>query len=165
MHAVTIVCPVDFSPQSALGLRWATAWARHFQARLIVVTVADPLLVEAAAITYDIDLAREKVLPELQEFVKSPAGTGGGISPLETTVLVGDPATEIVALAQRERAHLIVMATHGLSGYRKMLLGSTTEQVLRHATTPVLTLPPGEVDIEWMATDHTARGRHAALAS
>jgi universal stress protein A len=160
----TIVCPVDFSPHSAVALKWATAWARHFGARLMVVTVAEPLLVDAAAITYDMDLAREKVLPELREFVNRSAGTGVEIAPPKTTVLVGDPATEIVALAQRERAQLIVMATHGLTGYRKMLVGSTTEQVLRHATTPVLALPPGEVDIEWMGTDRTARGR-AALAS
>ena len=59
-------------------------------------------------------------------------------------VLVGETASEIVALAQREHAHLIVIATHGLSGYRKMLLGSTTEQVLRQTTVPVLVAPPPE---------------------
>jgi universal stress protein A len=148
----TVVCPVDFSHHSAVALQWATAWARHFRARLIVLTVAEPLLVSAAAIAYDRDLAREELLPQLLAFVKTSAGTGVGVPASETTVLVGDPAAEIVALAQRERAQLIVMATQGLSGYRRMLLGSTTEHVLRHATTPVLALPPGEVDVEWMGT-------------
>ena len=49
-----------------------------------------------------------------------------------------------MALTQREHAQLIVMATHGLTGYRKMLVGSTTEQVLRHATVPVLIAPPSD---------------------
>jgi nucleotide-binding universal stress UspA family protein len=155
-NVATIVCPVDFSDHSAVALRWATAWARQFGARLIVVTVAEPLLVSAAAIAYDMDLAREELLPQLREFVERSAGTGVGAPPPETTVLVGDPATQILALAQRERAQLIVMATHGLSGYRKMLVGSTTEHVLRHATTPVLIAPPsvspGEVDLEWTRT-------------
>jgi nucleotide-binding universal stress UspA family protein len=150
----TIVCPVDFSDHSAAALRWATEWARHFGSRLIVVTVADPLLAGAAAIAYDVDLAQEQLLPELRDFVtKRSAGAGVGIPSPDITVRVGDPATQIVALAQREHAQLIVMATHGLSGYRRMLIGSTTEQVLRHATTPVLTIPPslspGEVDLEW----------------
>jgi nucleotide-binding universal stress UspA family protein len=47
-------------------------------------------------------------------------------------------------LAQREDADLIVIATHGLSGYRKWLLGSTTEKVLRQTTVPVLVAPPPE---------------------
>lgn len=144
-NVATIVCPVDFSHHSAVALTWATAWARRFGARLLVVTVLEPLLVDAAAITYDMDLAREEVSPELRDFVmKGPTGAGVGISSPETTVLVGDPATQIVALAQRERAQLIVMATHGLTGYRKMLVGSTTEQVLRHATVPVLIAPPSD---------------------
>jgi nucleotide-binding universal stress UspA family protein len=57
---------------------------------------------------------------------------------------VGEPASEIVALARQEHADLVVMATHGLSGYRKMLLGSTTERVLRQTTAPVLVAPPSE---------------------
>jgi hypothetical protein len=62
----------------------------------------------------------------------------------EATVLIGDPATEIVALARREHAQLIVIATHGLSGYRKMLVGSTIEKVLRQTTVPVLIAPPSD---------------------
>ena len=143
-NIATIVCPVDFSHHSAVALTSATAWARRFGARLLVVTVLEPLLVDTAAITYDMDLAREEVSPELRDFVmKRPTGAGVGPPP-ETTVLVGDPATQIVALAQRERAQLIVMATHGLTGYGKMLMGSTTEQVLRHATVPVLIAPPAD---------------------
>ena len=144
-NAPTIVCAVDFSDHSKVALDWACAWARHFGARLMVVTVVEPLLVNAAAATYDMDLVREEVLPELRQFVGTTdaAVRARRMSP-EYVVLVGEPAAEIVALAQRERAQLIVMATHGLSGYRKMLVGSTTEKVLRQVTVPVLIAPPSD---------------------
>ena len=141
----TIVCPVDFSDHSKVALERAAAWARHFRARLIVVTVVEPLLVNAAAATYDMDLVREDLLPELRAFVEKTSVAGAaGLPPPEVMVLVGETASEIVALAQREHAQLIVIATHGLSGYRKMLLGSTTERVLRQTTVPVLVAPPPE---------------------
>jgi nucleotide-binding universal stress UspA family protein len=141
----TIVCPVDFSDHSKVALHRADAWARHFGARLIVVTVVEPLLVGAAAATYDTDLVRDDVLPELRAFVESTSlAEGAAIPPHECVVLVGEPATEIVALARREHAPLIVIATHGLSGYRRLLLGSTTEKVLRQTTVPVLIAPPPE---------------------
>jgi nucleotide-binding universal stress UspA family protein len=141
----TIVCPVDFSEHSKVALARAGAWARHFSARLIVVTVVEPLLVSAASTTYDMDLVRDEVHPELRAFVAKVSAAGGArIPPPELLVLVGDAATEIVALAQREHARLIVIATHGLSGYRKMLLGSTTEKILRQTTVPVLVAPPPE---------------------
>ena len=141
----TIVCAVDFSDHSKVALGRAGAWAKHFSARLIVVTVAEPLLVSAAATTYDMDLVRDEVLPELRDFVVKTSASGGAeIPPPKVVVLVGDPATEIIALARREHAQLIVVATHGLSGYRKMLLGSTTERILRQTTVPVLVAPPPE---------------------
>ena len=141
----TIVCPVDFSEHSKVALQRAAAWARHFSARLIVVTVVEPLLVNAAAAAYDTDLVRSEVLPELRDFVDRVSLAGRtAIPPFEAMVLVGQPAAEIVALARREHAQLIVIATHGLNGYRRLLLGSTTEKVLRQTAVPVLLAPPPE---------------------
>ena len=144
-NSSAIVCPVDFSEHSKMALQRAAAWARHFSARLIVVTVVEPLLVNAAAATYDTDLVRDEVLPELRDLVERAFLAGRtAIPPFEATVLVGEPAAELVALARREHAQLIVIATHGLSGYRRLLLGSTTEKVLRQTTVPVLLAPPPE---------------------
>jgi nucleotide-binding universal stress UspA family protein len=144
-NSFTIVCPVDFSDHSKVALERAAAWARHFTARLVVVTVVEPLLVNAAAAGYDMDLVRDEILPELRDFVEKTSVAGGtGMPPLEVMLLVGEPAAEIIALARREHAQLVVIATHGLSGYRKMLLGSTTEKVLRQTTVPVLVAPPPE---------------------
>ena len=141
--SLTITCAVDFSDHSKVALRQALAWADRFKARLIVTTVVEPLLAEAAAAAYKIDLARDEVLPELKDFIRKVATAGGpDLPPFEAVVLTGEPGPEIVALARRERASLLVMATHGLSGYRKMFLGSTTEAVLRYTEVPVLVAPP-----------------------
>ena len=143
--SLTIMCAVDFSDHSKVALRQALAWADRFKGRLIVTTVVEPLLANAAAAAYNMDLARDEVLPELKDFVrKSTIESGLDLPPFEAVVLTGEPAPEIVALAQRERASLVVIATHGLSGYRKMFLGSTTEDVLRHTEVPVLVAPPPE---------------------
>jgi len=58
------------------------------------------------------------------------------------TALGGDAAVQIVAQAQKVRADLVVMGRRGLSGLRRLLLGSVTERVLRTIGTPVLVIPP-----------------------
>jgi universal stress protein A len=60
-----------------------------------------------------------------------------------TAVVLGHPATEICKYAAEHDCDLIVLATHGRTGLKHMLLGSTTEQVVRHAPCPVLTLRLG----------------------
>jgi nucleotide-binding universal stress UspA family protein len=57
-----------------------------------------------------------------------------------TKVLIGRPAEEVVSYAKSHNAALVIMTTHGYSGVKHVLLGSTTEAVLRHATCPVLSI-------------------------
>jgi nucleotide-binding universal stress UspA family protein len=61
-----------------------------------------------------------------------------------TVVATGEAAPEILRLAHEEHADLIVIASHGLAGWRRLVFGSVTEKVLRQATCPVLTImaPP-----------------------
>ena len=64
---------------------------------------------------------------------------------------IGDPAREILALERQMAADLIVLATHGRKGVRRMLLGSVAEAVLREATCPVLTVHREESDAHQVA--------------
>jgi len=59
---------------------------------------------------------------------------------LKSTVMEGHPSTQICKYAASHKCDLIVMATHGRTGLSHMMLGSTAEQVVRHAHCPVLTL-------------------------
>jgi hypothetical protein len=59
---------------------------------------------------------------------------------VRTLVILGRPAHEIVALAEQEKADIIVMATQGESGWQRFVFGSVAEKVVRHADCPVLTI-------------------------
>jgi len=132
-----ILCPVDFDENSLLALRIATELARERKATLYLLhvvamppgpEVALPFgKMEAAARTRLEKLARQKV---------------DGKVGYEVDVAMGDPGIEVLQVAKRLRANLIVMATHGRKGVRRLILGSVAEHVLREAPCPVLTVRP-----------------------
>ena len=139
----SILCPVDFSEHSAQALRLAAGLAAQQRARLTVLTVADPLLVEAAAAAhYGGHFVEEESRRELERFVVSTVTSKARWTrPADLVVATGPPQDEILDCARRLSSDLIVMGTHGVGGYRKMLFGSVTERVLRHSTVPVMATP------------------------
>ena len=143
----SILCPVDLSEQSRQALLWASAIAQYRGGELTVLSVIEPLLAQAAGIRLGVDLAREEAEPALREFVEATLPERvRQASPVRMEVTVGDPAEAILQTGRRLKAGLIVMGTHGLGGFRKLLLGSTTEHVLRRTEWPVLAVPPGAVN-------------------
>jgi len=140
----SILCPVDFSPQSRKALQYALALSRRFGSRLTVMFVNDPLLIAAANAAYRGQRRFvDRTNAELARFVKQITRTGRREhESVGLIVSVGNPAEEILRQATRLRSDFVVMGSHGLSGIRKVLFGSTTEQVLRRATVPVLATPP-----------------------
>ena len=103
----TIVCSVDFSEHSRAALSLAIARAQRFGARLIIVTVSEPLLVNSAAAAYDMDFVRKELFPELRDFVQKTAKARASEMPAwDVVVLVGEPASEIrVGTARGRRSH------------------------------------------------------------
>jgi universal stress protein A len=136
----TILCPIDFSDHSRYALRWAEALASRHQSRLIVLTAVEPLLAEAAKVRLGLDLATSEVEPALREFVRTTSRDETRGVEAEFYVRVGDPA-DVILNAAADGVDLVVMGTHGLGGFRKWLLGSTTQRVLRRTRTPVLAVP------------------------
>jgi nucleotide-binding universal stress UspA family protein len=137
----SVVCPVDFSEASRAALSFAAAIANHFDARLTVVVVDDPLLTEVAAATGRVPSLSDESEHELRRFCGDTQRTGPGARTVEYVVASGKPATEILRVAREVAAELIVMGSHGRSGLRKMFFGSTTERVLRETSIPVLVTP------------------------
>lgn len=170
----SILCAVDFSSQSGLALCWAKGLGDRHGSRLIVVSAVDPLLDRAARIRLGLDLATTETRPALEEFVRSSKCFEGGVpAHLACEARVGDPADVILESTAREGAALVVMGTQGLGGYRKWVLGSVTERVLRRTHVPVLAVPPtaGEptasLDLRRIvvATDFSAASGHAVRAA
>ena len=58
----------------------------------------------------------------------------------ETLVVAGDPARKVLELADEKKADLIVIATHGRTGWAHLVAGSVAEKVVRHASCPVMTV-------------------------
>ncbi len=133
-----ILCPVDFSEGSRAALRYAAWIAARSKGRLIVLSVSDPLLVAAAVNAYNKAEIARATHADLRKFVGKSLTDRTLARRVRYGVAVGKPALEILKAARRVRADLIVMGTRGLSGVSRLLIGSTTEHVLRKATVPVL---------------------------
>jgi nucleotide-binding universal stress UspA family protein len=134
--------PVDFSAQARDALRAAAKIASVSKGRLVILYVNDPLLEAAASSPLGARGLAASPARDLRRFVDAalPAAMRSRLRP-KCVSTAGAPAAEIGRVAQRERADLVVLATHGLGGASRLFFGSTTEAVLRKTSVPVLALP------------------------
>jgi nucleotide-binding universal stress UspA family protein len=147
----SVLCPIDFSDASRGALRYAAVIAEYLKAELRVVTVADPLLSEAAELSSTTAQVFDAAHQELRTFCQDTLLPGKNSQSMHFEVASGKPAVEILRLARSRPTDVIVMSTHGLTGVRKLFFGSTTERVLRETTVPVLLTPaadPGPLRVQ-----------------
>ena len=137
-----ILCPVDFSPHSERALAYAIGVARLTGASLTIVHVVDGFLGAAAQASGTSDTLFEQTQQAVQELLARVAGDHFRDRPrIAVALAVGEPPEEILKEAVACNVDLIVMGTQGLEGTRRLVFGSTTEQVLREAQVPVLAVP------------------------
>jgi universal stress protein A len=142
-----IFCPTDFSEPALVALKRAEELARHFSAELIVAHVipevpgphvnSDP----PVATSFDVPLYQQELAIYAENLLKDLVSHQ--ISPEVRTrdlVTTGVAAPEILRIAATEHADLIVIASHGETGWRRLMVGSVAEKVVRHAPCPVLTI-------------------------
>lgn len=138
-----ILVPVDFSEFSLEAVQAATSISMNRNAPVTALHVLEELhLIEFSdegVMPYGLD---EKFKEELRtesenRLARLAKEVNDGIS-IETRLVWGNAADQIVKLAESEHFELIVMSTHGRSGLGRFLLGSVAEQVIRHAPCPVL---------------------------
>jgi type II secretory ATPase GspE/PulE/Tfp pilus assembly ATPase PilB-like protein/nucleotide-binding universal stress UspA family protein len=139
--STTILFPTDYSGMNEVALRQAIELARSSSARLLVLHVVPPDFPYVGVEPPPADQTKSVEGFHLSSVVES-AGGGNGVQ-CEHRVLMGDPTAEILDVAKRESASLIVMSTTGQTGLRRFLMGGVAETVLRKAPCPVLTLSPG----------------------
>jgi len=140
-----ILCPIDFSDASTHAIDHAVALASWYKARITALHVCSQTLLSVPGIDLsgqgeatsdtDIEALRTRVAAHCQ-----PATTAG----IELDILIesGQPTSHILERAASLPADLIVVGTHGASGFQHLVLGSVTERVLRKASCAVLTVPP-----------------------
>jgi nucleotide-binding universal stress UspA family protein len=128
-----ILCPSDFSEASAHAVEQAVVLAETYKAKIIALHAVSPLtsVVEAAAM----DDCRERMRACFEHATKA------GLA-VDVEIALGLPVHRILDCASSHAADVIVMGTHGTSGFEHFVLGSVTEKVLRKASCAVLTVPP-----------------------
>jgi nucleotide-binding universal stress UspA family protein len=145
-----ILHPTDFSQPAEEALHAALEMARHFSAELLIVHVVPPVPVvssTAAPTSFNVSLYEQELVQSsrkmLDDWVRNK-GASGKIS-VTPFLLQGDAAEKILQAARETRPDLILMATHGQTGWRHFVFGSVAEKVVRMSPCPVLTIhPPAE---------------------
>jgi universal stress protein A len=145
-----ILCPTDFSEPSFEALKAAQELALHFSAELILVHVVAPVprvsVTEAPEVhgnphDLNVPLHMEKLEEEAQDRLRKLADQRLSKDVrVQQIVVHGRAADEIVKVAGEEKVDLIVLATHGESGWSQFFFGSVTERVVRTAGHPVLVI-------------------------
>jgi nucleotide-binding universal stress UspA family protein len=122
--------PIDFSPSSHAAIEHATVLAQHFHAELVLVHVVS-------------DACNDEESKKLAEanFATSVAALGAkGIKATSAVEIDADIAGAILDVVEREHVDMIIVSTHGTTGWHPLVFGSIAEKVVKLAHVPILLL-------------------------
>src|SRR5438067_1112083 len=144
-----ILVPIDFSPASKNALKYAVRFAEEFGGQLTLLYVLEPdsmaglMAIPEASTFIEADIvAAGKNLRALIASVRN-----GKIDRPRWKVRAGAASHEIVTVAKEMDVDLIVIATHGYTGWKHFCIGSTAERVVRAAPCPVLVVREQEHEL------------------
>lgn len=142
MKIQTILCPVDFSDCSKDALPYAKSFAESQKAGIILLHVVEPYVLPIeyglAPIPY-VELEAEAKKNAIAQLEKIGKQFFSGMK-VEYLVGAGRSSEVILETAKNRKADMIIVSTHGRTGFSHLFLGSTAEKVVRQATCPVLTV-------------------------
>jgi nucleotide-binding universal stress UspA family protein len=155
-----ILVPIDFSDCSKKALLYAVSFARQFQAELVLLYVVpitysysefgEAPVVDFPQLESDLKDKGKKDLAALGEKVL------GEETPYKTVVRSGRPVTEILTAITELEVDLVILSTHGYTGSKHVFIGSTSENVVRRASCPVLVVR--EVEHEFVSGESGGSG-------
>lgn len=168
MDIKNVLVPTDFSEPSGMALNYGVALARKLQARLTLVHILEPLPVLEVAIEAEIAKAEsERREVALQKLGNLLAPEDEDDLNLQIVLKTGNPRKEIAETVREQHADIVVLGTHGRGRLARLILGSTTEGLLRKLNVPVMTVShtasPRKFKRILFATD-LADSSHAAFA-
>ena len=138
-----IVAPVDFSDHSHAAVNVAGDYASRLGAELLLVHAvpAIPKLPSPGTIFHEAEYENE-LRKQAEEQLKRLAQdlAKRGVRARTEVGIANDVGMEILRIAEHNHADLIVIATHGMTGWHKLAFGSVTEKVVKMAACPVLVL-------------------------
>lgn len=142
-----IIVPIDFSDCSRKALEYAVATAGGHNSRLTILHVYEESFIEPYVNAANSEEEADKIIKEIEwanetkydEFLETVDLRGVEYDKL---LIKGIPETEIVETAMEQQADLIVMGTHGRTGVKHILIGSTAEEVVRTVHCDIIILKP-----------------------
>jgi nucleotide-binding universal stress UspA family protein len=141
----TILVPTDFSYAADHALKHAALLARRVRGAVTLLHVAAPVPDPDRLFT-SIRTDQPQMM-ELSRQRLTRLARRMAVRPREKEVRAGSAAEEILQYADEIQADLIVIGSHGHSLLERMLIGGTTEKVVRHCRRPVLVVPPPDVKL------------------
>lgn len=140
----SILVPIDFSEHSQKALSYAKEFAKQWSATIHLLHVIEPVIfpvdwgyapVDLTNVEKEYESAAEQELSKMMETLH-----GEGYSAIPMVIQGGRSSDEINQYAKDHTISMICIATKGRGGVEHLLLGSTTERVLRKAPCPVLVI-------------------------
>ena len=142
-----IVSAIDFSTFTDMIYSYSVALCKKYDAKLLLVHVTTELktLLEHSETALDVEALQAENIRDAQERLEERARD----LPIENEVIVGQgtPADMISRLASEQQADMVITATHGKAGFKRILLGSVTEKLIKTLDCPLLVLPPQAHDL------------------
>jgi len=142
-----IIVPIDLSDCSRIALEYAAATARAHKSKLIILHVYEESFIEPYVNAANSEEEADEIIKEIErvnetkydEFLKTVDLNG---VEYEKLLKKGIPDTYIVETAMEQQVNLIVMGTHGRSGIKHILIGSTAEEVVRTVHCDIIIVKP-----------------------
>jgi nucleotide-binding universal stress UspA family protein len=164
-----ILFPTDFTPHARSALKYAAAFAREGGGRVVLFSVQDAN-VPANLMTLPERVFQEQqnhwllqLRNEVQSLLSDPLLAGVEVEPV---IVEGEPAVEIAKAVRDYDIDLVTVVTHGRRGLSRALFGSTAEEIIAEAPSPVLTVRPPQRDfVEYRDSSTDIRLNRILLAT
>jgi len=144
----TLLVPVDFTSYSEEALLFASKLAGKLEAQILVLHVIHDPAEAPGFYVKKMKIKKKKFLRSMEEaanemmdeFIEKMRQTHPDQTPIKEAtplLIVGTPATRIVEIAEKKKAFMIVMGSHGRTGLSRLLVGSKVQQVVKLSSVPV----------------------------
>lgn len=157
-----ILVPTDLSPLSMVALEYANSIAETYDAKVYLVFVCENVpstkkQKKSPQILENFKEFKKKIREELKKIAIEKLNLADEV---DIVILEGNPYKEIIRFTVENDVGLIVVASHGRTGFSHLLMGSVAEKIVRYSPVPVLTVKPSEVSSSFLTREDVEKELH-----